>query len=71
MLDDDATDDAVRSLVALSCWRKKASSATTATPDSFEWDKGGERACAYLGLPGDETADLLDQSLDRLHRAGQ
>ena len=30
---------------------------------SVEWDKGGERACAYLSLDEDETAELLDERL--------
>ena len=34
---------------------------------SVEWDKGGERACAYLSLDEDETAELLDELEEALH----
>jgi HD-like signal output (HDOD) protein len=64
VIDDDASDDAVRSLVALSLLAERALQAYLGHQDSLEWDKGGERACAYLGLSPDETTDLLDQLHD-------
>lgn len=64
VIDDAATDDAVRSLVALSLLAERALQAYQGHPGSLEWDKGGARACAYLGLSADETTDLLDQLLD-------
>ena len=64
VIDDDASDDAVRSLVALSLLAERALQAYQGHSDSIEWDKGGERACAYLGLSPDEITDLLDQLLD-------
>jgi HD-like signal output (HDOD) protein len=64
VIDDDATDDAVRSLVALSLLAERALQAYQGHSGAVEWDKGGERACHYLGLSADEITDLLDQLLD-------
>jgi HD-like signal output (HDOD) protein len=64
VIDDAATDDAVRSLVALSLLAERALQAYLGQPGSLEWDKGGARACAYLGLSEDEATDLVDQLLD-------
>ena len=66
VIDDAASDDALRSLVALSLLAERALQAYQGQSASVEWDKGGERACAYLGLSDGEAADLLDQLLDCL-----
>jgi HD-like signal output (HDOD) protein len=67
VLDDAATDDAVRSLVALSLLAERAIGKYQGDAGSLEWDKGGARACAYLGLEEDETSDLLDELHDAFH----
>ncbi len=67
VLEDTATDDAVRSLVALSLLAESAIQHYQGLGGSLEWDKGGERACAYLGLTHDETTDLLDALNDWFH----
>lgn len=64
VIDDGATDDAVRSLVALSLLAERALQGYQGHRGSLEWDKGGARACAYLGLSDDEATELLDQLLD-------
>ena len=64
VIDDEGSDDAMRSLVSLSLLAERALQSYQGHPVSIEWDKGGERACAYLGLSHDETTDLLDQLLD-------
>ncbi|MDB5753830.1 MAG: metal-dependent phosphohydrolase [Massilia sp.] len=64
VIDDGATDDAVRSLVALSLLAERALQAYQGHRGSLEWDKGGARACAYLGLSDNEATDLVDQLLD-------
>ena len=61
VLEDVATDDAVRSLVALSLLAEKAIQNDAGHSRSVEWDKGGERACHHLGLSADDTTDLLDE----------
>jgi HD-like signal output (HDOD) protein len=61
VLDDDATDDAVRSLVALSVLADKGIQRYHGNSVSLEWDKGGALACAHLGLNGDEADELLDE----------
>ncbi|SHH50902.1 HDOD domain-containing protein [Massilia sp. CF038] len=67
VLEDSATDDAVRSLVALSLLAESAIAHYQGMGSSLEWDKGGERACAYLGLTEEETTDLLDELHDSFH----
>jgi HD-like signal output (HDOD) protein len=64
VIDHDATDGAVRSLVALSLLAERALQAYQGHRESPEWDKGGASACAYLGLSSDEATDMLDQLLD-------
>ena len=67
VLDDSATDDTVRSLVALSLLAESAIQQYQGLGASLEWDKGGARACRYLGLSAQETADLLDELHDCFH----
>jgi HD-like signal output (HDOD) protein len=67
VMEDAATDDAVRSLVALSVIAEKGIRRYHGYGDSLEWDKGGEYACAHLGLSDDEVADLLDELHDTFH----
>lgn len=67
VLQDTATDDSVRSLVALSLLAESAIQHYQGLGGSIEWDKGGPLACAYLGLSEEETTDLLDQLRDSFH----
>ncbi len=67
VLEDSATDDAVRSLVALSLLAESAIQQYQGHAGSLEWNKGGARACAYLGLSEGETTDLLDELHDTFH----
>ena len=67
VLDDPATDDAVRSLVALTLLAEKGIERFFGRTLSYEWEKGGERACAHLGLTEDEVADLLDELHETFH----
>jgi HD-like signal output (HDOD) protein len=67
VLEDGATDDAIRSLVALSLLAESAIAQYQGLGASLEWDKGGARACAYLGLSAEETTDLLDELHDSFH----
>jgi len=67
VLDDAATAPAVRSLVALSVLAENAICKYQGQQESLEWDKGGERACVYLGLEQGETDDLLDELHDAFH----
>jgi HD-like signal output (HDOD) protein len=67
VLDDTATADSVRSLVALSLLAESAIQQYQGMGESLEWHKGGERACAYLGLSPDDATDLLDQLHDAFH----
>src|SRR6202007_2019428 len=57
VLDDSATADAVRSLVALSLLAECAIAHYQGLGSSLEWRKGGARACAYLGLSEDEITE--------------
>jgi HD-like signal output (HDOD) protein len=67
VLEDAATDDGVRSLVALSLLAERAIAKYQGHAGSLEWDKGGARACAWLGLPEEETLELLDELHDAFH----
>ena len=67
VLEDENTADAIRSLVALSLLAERAIRRYQGHAGSVEWDKGGERACAYLSLDEDETAELLDELEEALH----
>jgi HD-like signal output (HDOD) protein len=67
VLDDADTHGTVRSLVALSLLAESAISAYQGHAESLEWNKGGARACAYLGLSEEETAELLDELHEAFH----
>jgi len=67
VLDDADSPPAVRSLVALSLLAESAICKYQGHGDSLEWCKGGARAQAYLGLSGEETAELLDELLEAFH----
>lgn len=67
VLDDASADGALRSLVALSLLAESAICKYQGHAESLEWNKGGARACVYLGLAEDETAELLDELLEAFH----
>jgi HD-like signal output (HDOD) protein len=67
VLDDPATDDAVRSLVALALLAEKGIQRFFGRTLSYEWEKGGALACQHLGLTEDEAADLLDELNEAFH----
>ncbi|WEF31314.1 HDOD domain-containing protein [Pseudoduganella chitinolytica] len=67
VLDDEATDDAIRSLVAASVLAERGIARYHGNGASLEWDKGGEPACRHLGLEVDEAEDLLDELHETFH----
>ncbi|MGO4475341.1 HDOD domain-containing protein [Massilia sp. 2TAF26] len=67
VLEDAHTAGAVRSLVALSLLAEAAICKYQGHAESLEWNKGGVRACAYLGLSAEETAELLDELHEAFH----
>jgi HD-like signal output (HDOD) protein len=67
VLEDTNTAGAVRSLVALSLLAEAAICKYQGHAESLEWNKGGARACAYLGLSAEETAELLDELHEAFH----
>jgi HD-like signal output (HDOD) protein len=67
ILEDANTAGAVRSLVALSLLAESAICKYQGHAESLEWSKGGARACAYLGLSQEETAELLDELHEAFH----
>jgi HD-like signal output (HDOD) protein len=67
VLEDANTAGAVRSLVALSLLAEGAICKYQGHAESLEWNKGGARACAYLGLSAEETAELLDELQEAFH----
>jgi HD-like signal output (HDOD) protein len=67
VLDDANTTPTVRSLVALSLLAESAICKYQGDAESLEWNKGGARALAYLGLSDEETAELLDELHEAFH----
>jgi HD-like signal output (HDOD) protein len=67
VLDDANAAGAVRSLVALSLLAEHAICKYQGHAESLEWNKGGARACAYLGLSEEETAELFDELHEAFH----
>jgi HD-like signal output (HDOD) protein len=67
VLDDAGSAPTVRSLVALSLLAENAICKYQGHGESLEWNKGGARALAYLGLSDEETAELLDELLEAFH----
>jgi HD-like signal output (HDOD) protein len=67
VLDDASSAATVRSLVALSLLAEQAICKYQGHGESLEWNKGGARALAYLGLSDEETAELLDELLEAFH----
>jgi HD-like signal output (HDOD) protein len=67
VLEDGATAPLVRSMVALSLLAENAICKYQGHGESLEWNKGGARALAYLGLSDEETADLVDELLEAFH----
>lgn len=67
VMEDAATDDAVRALVALSLLAENGIQRYLGQGISIEWEKGGALACRYLGLDADETADLLEELYERFN----
>jgi HD-like signal output (HDOD) protein len=67
VLDDADTSSTVRSLVALSLLAESAIRKYQGDAESLEWNKGGARALAYLGLSEEETAELLDELHEAFH----
>jgi hypothetical protein len=57
----------VRSLVALSLLAESAIQQYQGLGASLEWDKGGARACRYLGLTQEDIDELLDELHDCFH----
>lgn len=67
VLDDPSTDDAIRSLVALSVLAEKGIQRLHGGSTNYEWEKGGDAACRHLGLTEDETEDLLEELNETFH----
>jgi HD-like signal output (HDOD) protein len=67
VLDDEATDDAIRSLVAASVLAERGIARYHGNRNSLEWEKGGEPACRHLGLDEGEVEDLLEELHETFH----
>jgi HD-like signal output (HDOD) protein len=67
VLDDADSPATVRSMVALSLLAEGAISTYQGHGESLEWNKGGARAMAYLGMSEDEKEELLDELLEAFH----
>lgn len=60
-LEDAATEDGVRGLIALALLAEYAIQKYHGQDNAFEWGKGGERARKFLGISEDEMADYFEE----------
>jgi HD-like signal output (HDOD) protein len=67
VIEDEATPNAVRALVATSVLAELVLQRYLGVQEAVEWHKGGARACAYLGLSHEETVEILDELLESFH----
>lgn len=67
VLQDDNTDDAIRSLVSASVLAERGIQRYHGNRDSLEWEKGGALACQHLGVEEDEADDLLEELHETFH----
>ncbi|MET3119366.1 HD-like signal output (HDOD) protein [Undibacterium sp. GrIS 1.8] len=61
VLEDSATPEMVRALVAMALMSEYAIQKYHGQDVSAEWEKGGAQACHFLGLSQDEAADKFDE----------
>lgn len=61
VLEDSATEDVIRGLIALALLSEYAIQKYHGQDNSFEWAKGGEAAHKFLGISEDEMADRFDE----------
>ena len=64
VMDDNVTEQSVRSLIALSLLAERAIQKYHGNSQCIEWEKGGRIACAHLGLPPGEIDDMLAELHD-------
>jgi HD-like signal output (HDOD) protein len=61
VLDDAATDDAVKGLVSLALLSEYGIQKYQGQEISAEWEKGGDYCCRFLGISLDEAEDCFDE----------
>ena len=61
VLQDAATDESVRGLIALALLAEFAIHKYDGQEISAEWEKGGDDVCHFLGISQDEAADRIDE----------
>jgi putative nucleotidyltransferase with HDIG domain len=60
-MEDGATDEMVRGLIALALLAEYAIQKYHGQELFAEWEKGGEQACQFLGIGNDDAADRFDE----------
>ncbi|MBI3284266.1 MAG: HDOD domain-containing protein [Burkholderiales bacterium] len=68
VLEDRNTDEQVKNLIALAVLAEYSIQKYHGQPSSPEWEKGGPRACLYLGLSGDEVDDRYEEVQELFNR---
>lgn len=63
-LEDGATDETIRALIALALLAEYAIQKYHGQELFAEWEKGGELACQFLGISADDAADRFDELQD-------
>lgn len=69
VLEDGATDESVRGLIALALLAEYAIHRYDGQEVSAEWEKGGDMTCQFLGISQDEAADRIDELHDMFVQA--
>lgn len=64
VLEDSATEELVRALIALSLMAEYAIQRYQGSDTCNEWYKGGELACHFLGVNHDEVEELVDEVIE-------
>ncbi len=68
VLEDNATEELVRALIALSLMAEYAIQRYQGSESSNEWLKGGDLACHFLGVSQDEVDEHIDEVIEVFNR---
>ena len=68
-LEDTATEDSVRGLIALCALAEYAIQKYEGQERPSEWYKGGEMVCQFLGISAEDAEDWCDELQDTFNSA--
>lgn len=68
-LEDSATPEVIRGLIALSSLVEYAILKFEGQESSMEWNKSGDRVCQFLGISHDDAEDWCEELQDLFHQS--